>query len=130
MTEKLTLKKLSGEMETLRTQILELEQRLDHKIETLEKATAKLRSTVETSVSPEHGASIDADYRQRLVAEEAYLIAEQRGFQNGDPAQDWAKAEERVNHRLMLEGEPRGAATRTRRAVTKKAASKHSRRAK
>ena len=81
MTEKLTLKRLSGELETLRAQVLELEQQLERKLETtLEKAAARLKSRIESTRLPEHGSSIDTEHRQRLIAEEAYLIAEQRGF--------------------------------------------------
>ena len=131
MTEKLTLKKLSGELETLRTQVLELEQQLEHKLKTtLDKAVAKLGSRIESTSLPEHGTSIDAEHRQRLIEEEAYLIAEQRGFQGGDPAQDWARAEKQVNHRLMQEGTRGESAMRTKRPAAKKASTKPSSRAK
>ncbi|HYQ70689.1 MAG TPA: DUF2934 domain-containing protein, partial [Gammaproteobacteria bacterium] len=51
-----------------------------------------------------HGTGVDAAERQRLVAEAAYLLAEQRGFETGDPAQDWINAEEEVN-RMLLQGQ-------------------------
>jgi hypothetical protein len=51
-----------------------------------------------------HGAGVDAAERQRLIAEAAYLMAERRGFEAGDPAQDWINAEEEVNRKL-LQGE-------------------------
>ena len=131
MTEKLTLKKLSGELEILRTRMLELEQQLERKLETtLEKAAAKLKSRIESTRLPEHGSSIDAEHRQRLIAEEAYLIAERRGFQGGDTAEDWARAEKLVNHRLMQESIVGKSAVHTKRSVTKKTSTKPSNRAK
>ena len=131
MTERLTLKKLSGELKTLRTRMLELEQQLERKLETtLEKAAAKLKSRIESTRLPEHGSSIDAEHRHRLIAEEAYLIAERRGFQGGDPAEDWASAEKQVNHRLMQESVVGKSAMRTKRPTAKKASAKSSSRAK
>jgi hypothetical protein len=131
MTEKLTLKKLSGELETLRTRVVELEQQLEHKLKTtLDKVVAKLGSRVEPTNLPEHGTSIDTEHRQRLIAEEAYLIAERRGFQGGDTAEDWARAEKQVNHRLMQENIVGKSAVNTKRSVIKKASTKPSSRAK
>ncbi|MEN8107505.1 MAG: DUF2934 domain-containing protein [Pseudomonadota bacterium] len=131
MAERLTLKKLSGELEALRTQVLELEQQLEHKLKTaLERAVIELGSGIESANLPKHGASIDTEQRQRLIEEEAYLIAEQRGFQGGDPAQDWARAEKQVNHRLMQEDIRGESAMQTKRPATKKARTKPSSRAK
>ena len=131
MTEKLTLKKLSGELETLRTRVQELELQLERKLETtLEKAAAKLKSRIESNRLPGHGASIDTEARQQLIAEEAYLIAEQRGFQGGDAAQDWARAEKQVNHRLMQESNVGESALPGKKPVTKKTSTKPSSRAK
>ena len=131
MMEKLTLKKLSGEMETLRTRVLELEQQLERKLKTtLDKAVAKLGSRTEPTNLPEHGTSIDTEHRQRLIAEEAYLIAERRGFQGDDAAEDWARAEKQVNHRLMQENIVDKSSVHTKRSVTKKTSTKPSSRAK
>ena len=131
MMEKLTLKKLSGELETLRTRVLELEKQLERKFKTtMDKLVAKLGSGAEPTNLPEHGASIDTEHRQRLIAEEAYLIAERRGFQGGDPAEDWARAEKQVNHRLMQESIVGKSAMRTKRPAAKKASTKSSSRAK
>lgn len=125
MTEKLTLKKLSGELETLRTRVLELEQELEIKLEhTLEKAVARLDSRIEARKQPQHGTSTDAEQRTRMIEEEAYLIAERRGFQGGDSAQDWAMAEKVVNDRLMQEASPSKPAARTKSPATKKTRSK------
>lgn len=38
--------------------------------------------------------------RQRLIAESAYYRAMMRGFQNGDPADDWLAAEREINRLL------------------------------
>ena len=105
MTEKLTLKKLSGELETLRAQVLDLEQQLERKLEsTLEKAAARLKTRIETRETGAHGAGIDAEQHQQMIAEVAYLIAESRGFQGGDPSRDWAEAEAEVRaHRAKIE---------------------------
>jgi phosphoglycerate-specific signal transduction histidine kinase len=124
MTEKLTLKKLSDELETLHARIRELEQQLEQKLETsLEKAVEKLKTRIESHKAPEHGTSVDTEYRQRLIAEEAYLIAERRGFQGGDSAQDWAMAEKLVNHRLMEKAAPAKATTPAKSPAAKKARS-------
>lgn len=131
MTEKLTLKKLSGELDTLRARVKELELQLERKLEiTLEKAAAKLQSRIESTRSTEHGSSIDAEVRQQMIEEEAYLIAERRGFQGGDAAEDWARAEQQVNHRLIQESIVGKPAANTKRSVTNKTSSKASSRAK
>jgi hypothetical protein len=61
-----------------------------------------------------------------LIAEEAYLIAERRGFQGGDTAEDWARAEKQVNHRLMQENIVGKSAVHNTRSVTKKTSTKPS----
>lgn len=38
--------------------------------------------------------------RKKMVAEAAYYIAEQRGFQPGDELQDWLLAERQIDARL------------------------------
>lgn len=35
--------------------------------------------------------------RHEMIAREAYLRAEQRGFQGGDPMTDWLEAEEEID---------------------------------
>lgn len=40
------------------------------------------------------------DERQRMIAEAAYYRAMMRGFQNGDPADDWLAAEREINRLL------------------------------
>lgn len=113
MTQKLTLKKLSGELEALRAQVLGMEQQLERKLESLlEKAAARMKTRIESHSTSEYGTSINAEQRQQMIAAEAYLIAERRGFQAGDPAHDWAEAEKLVNHRLLQENNPGKPASR------------------
>ena len=112
MAERLTLKKLSDELEQLRTQMQELEARLEHSVETrLESALAAAKSATPPTSTSVPRTGIDTEQRQRLIADEAYLIAERRGFQGGDPSQDWAEAEKLVDYRLMQSSEPERPAT-------------------
>ena len=130
MAEKLTMKQLSSDLETVRTQVHELEQQLERKLKTtLEKALAALESRIDSVPSPAHGASIDAQQRRQMIAEEAYLIAEQRGFQGGDPALDWSHAEEQVNRRLMQGNSPARPPVGAKKPATKRGASRSSSRA-
>ena len=46
-------------------------------------------------------ASIDPDVRRRLVAAEAYFLAERRGFAAGNELEDWITAEAAVDSRLQ-----------------------------
>lgn len=122
MTEKLTMKKLSDELEQLRTQMQGLEVRLQHHLESkLESALAAAKSMTQPQPASNAGllTSIDAEQRQRLITMEAYLIAERRGFEGSDPAQDWAEAEKLVDYRLMQSSEPMHLATRTPKAGKK-----------
>jgi hypothetical protein len=43
---------------------------------------------------------INPEERRRLIAEAAYLRAEQRGFVGGSPEQDWLDAEAEVDRAL------------------------------
>jgi hypothetical protein len=44
--------------------------------------------------------SVDPDVRRQLVAAEAYLLAERRGFTAGGELEDWMAAEAMVDSRL------------------------------
>jgi hypothetical protein len=44
--------------------------------------------------------TVSAGQRRRMIAEAAYFLAEKRGFEGGDPAQDWMAAERAVDARL------------------------------
>ena len=46
-------------------------------------------------------ASSDPDVRRRLVAAEAYFLAERRGFAAGNELEDWVTAEAAVDSRLQ-----------------------------
>lgn len=52
-------------------------------------STAKATAAVTRSVS--------ADQRHTMIAESAYRRAEARGFQGGDPVQDWLEGEKEVD---------------------------------
>lgn len=43
---------------------------------------------------------ISPEERQRLIAEAAYFRAAERGFQGGDPVDDWLRAEAEINRTL------------------------------
>ncbi len=57
--------------------------------------------------SPERAAkvpsivAINPDERHRMITLAAYYRAEQRGFVNGDPLQDWLEAEAEVTMKLQ-----------------------------
>jgi len=109
MVGKLTVKALSGEVDTLRKHLRELEANFERKLEkAMEKATEKLKTRIEDSQGPgirikEHGSAVDVDARRRLIAECAYLRAERRGFVGGSPEQDWLDAEMEIDQ-LLLQG--------------------------
>jgi len=106
MAEKLTMKSLSVDLEALSKKVSQLERQLNRKIETAVKKTLDdaIKNTAIERGKDRHGPGVDAAERQRLIAEAAYLMAERRGFEQGDPAQDWINAEEEVN-RMLLQGE-------------------------
>ncbi len=109
MVGKLTVKALSGEVDTLRKHLRELETGFERKLEkAMEKATEKLKTRIEASQGPGiriqgHGSAVDVDARRRLIAECAYLHAERRGFAGGSPEQDWLDAEMEIDQ-LLLQG--------------------------
>ncbi len=47
--------------------------------------------------SPAVTRSVSADQRHAMIAESAYRRAESRGFQGGDPMQDWLDGEKEVD---------------------------------
>jgi hypothetical protein len=104
MAEKLTMKLLAEELDTLRKQLTKLETRFERKLETaLEKAAEKLKSRLDSGEGLRHGRAVDVDARRRLIEQCAYLRAERRGFVGGDPHQDWLDAEMEVDA-LLLQG--------------------------
>jgi hypothetical protein len=51
-----------------------------------------IRSTVASAIDP--------DVRRKLVAAEAYFLAERRGFTAGNELEDWVAAEAMVDSKL------------------------------
>ena len=115
MAEKLTMKVLSEELETLRKKLRKMETDFERKLEsTLEKVTERLKARTEAAQGrlpgiQQHGSAVDAGARRRLIAETAYLRAERRGFCGGNPDEDWLEAERLVDQ-LLLEGWEKAAA--------------------
>ena len=110
MAEKLTMKVLSGELETLRKSLRKLETEFERKLESaMEKVAEKLKFRIEESegyVTGLHihgGGGVDVNARRRLIEETAYFIAERRGFTCGSPEQDWLEAEREIDS-LLLHG--------------------------
>ena len=54
---------------------------------------SKRRDRKTATVKP----TVSADQRNAMIAERAYLRAEQRGFQGGDPVEDWLEGEKEVD---------------------------------
>jgi hypothetical protein len=52
-----------------------------------------IRSTMTTGIDP--------DVRRKLVAAEAYFLAERRGFAAGNELEDWVAAEAMVDSKLQ-----------------------------
>jgi hypothetical protein len=44
--------------------------------------------------------AISSHDRRRMIAEAAYFHAERRGFEGGDPDEDWYQAEREIDHLL------------------------------
>jgi hypothetical protein len=83
------------------------------------------RTTVQSSehkptLNPQHDgdgpAAVGADARRQMIAEAAYFLAEHRGFNGGDPIQDWLAAEVEIDHWLAItqSGTPEEAAAYAR----------------
>ena len=110
MAERLTMKVLSGELDTLRKRIRKMEADFERKLESaMEKAADKLKARIEEAESSaiglhvHRGAGVDINARRRLIEETAYFIAERRGFTGGSPEQDWLDAEREIDT-LLLQG--------------------------
>jgi len=63
------------------------------------KGRSTLKAAAPTSgvASPDR---ISPEARERMIAAAAYSLAEQRGFQNGSPEDDWLRAEREVDEFL------------------------------
>ena len=65
-------------------------------VKQIEKTTSK-KATSLMAVNPTFMDTVD---RHGMIACEAYLRAEKRGFQGGDPVLDWLEAEAKVDRGL------------------------------
>ena len=52
------------------------------------------------------GSPVTAERRRRMIAEAAYFRAQRRGFQGGNPVDDWLVAEAEVDHALASLQDP------------------------
>ena len=59
------------------------------------------------------GSDVTAELRRRWIAEAAYFRAQRRGFQGGDPLQDWLAAEAEVDRALAASATDAGRITIT-----------------
>lgn len=64
-------------------------------------ATASKTRTKASAKAPANAKEISPDLRQKMIAEAAYLRAEQRDFRPGDPLDDWLAAEREVDMLLI-----------------------------
>lgn len=105
MAEKMTLDKMTVEMDVLWGRLKELELTLSRKLETSLKTTArKLKQSLSANADNNlDQLVISNEIRQELIQLTAYYKAEQRGFTGGNPEQDWLDAEAEVDY-LLLEG--------------------------
>ena len=62
--------------------------------------TAPKKTLTSATKATQKATTLSAEERRRLIAEAAYLRAEQRGFIGGDPVQDWMEAEADLDNRL------------------------------
>lgn len=113
MAEKLSVKALTAELETLRTRVQDLELDFERKLEqALENAAGKLKSRIEdaerqTAAERLRDTLFDPAQRRAMIAEAAYARAERRGFRDGSPEHDWLQAEIEID-RLFLQEWPAG----------------------
>lgn len=110
MNEKLSVRNMSIELESMRNRVRNLEQKLET---ALTQAISKLKgSSRSTQIGSGHHMDelvisvISNEYRKELIAKTAYFRAEERGFTGGDPAQDWLEAEAEVDRYLMEQHAP------------------------
>lgn len=64
---------------------------------TEEKQIAVEKAAAKVSAAKHEGKGAASGERQRMIAETAYLIAEQRGFQGDMALDDWLQAEAEVD---------------------------------
>lgn len=64
---------------------------------TVAKKPARSTAPARKTLSRTRTADISPEIRYQMIAEAAYLRAEQRGFDGGDPLEDWLAAEHEVD---------------------------------
>ncbi|MEJ2552968.1 MAG: DUF2934 domain-containing protein [Gammaproteobacteria bacterium] len=64
-------------------------------------ASAQVKAIPPVAARRQSPTGTSAEQRLRMIAEAAYYLAEHRGFQGGDPTEDWLQAEAEIDHRLM-----------------------------
>ncbi|HJX19241.1 MAG TPA: DUF2934 domain-containing protein [Acidiferrobacterales bacterium] len=65
-----------------------------------EKTTHRRSATRASTSQDSPGQDISPDERRRMIEQAAYLRAEHRGFNGGDPMEDWLVAEREINRML------------------------------
>jgi hypothetical protein len=68
-------------------------------------ATSDRQSTSKRRKTAAVTQTVWAEQRHALIAERAYRRAQQRGFQGGDPVQDWLDSEREVDELLSRSAE-------------------------
>jgi CheY-like chemotaxis protein len=58
------------------------------------------RKTPPSGALPAQTPGLPDGNRMRMIQEAAYFLAVQRGFSDGDPVQDWLKAEQNIDRKL------------------------------
>jgi len=56
-----------------------------------------------TAIADIPGTSVDEEQKHVMIANLAYSYAEERGFEGGDPTEDWLRAESVIEQRLVGE---------------------------
>jgi len=64
---------------------------------TVDGATPTRRARTKRETSEAALPTLTSEQRRAMIAERAYLRAEQRGFQGGDPVEDWLVSEREVD---------------------------------
>lgn len=62
---------------------------------------AKMTSSIPNGSAGAPAQSVTTEERQRKIAEAAYFRALQRGFDGGDPMDDWLQAEREIDSALL-----------------------------
>ena len=66
--------------------------------------SAPVEAVTESAASAPSPRVVERQEWEPVVRKEAYLLAEQRGFRNGNPFEDWIRAEATVRARFESEG--------------------------